>query len=153
MFDSLLRSIPRFLLYMTLERYRSQLCVPLMNASPASNRTNDALDFEQSRVEAPSNLELWWVSFRDGLSLSMCGRILWMVQMLFCLGILALTVLQLMAAVEVRVYAMKLNLRERRRARGVLAAETRESSEGRRRDVVGIHETRYGVDEEKLIWL
>jgi len=124
MLDSFLRSTPRFLLYMTLEQYRLPLCVPSTDASSFSAQSIEASNLEESRYgDAPGELERRWTQFRDSLSQSTCGKVIWIVQVVFCMAIIALTVLELLTALKVRTYATKLVLMRRMQSRGVLAGE------------------------------
>jgi len=127
---------------------------------PSRRASTSAIETDSiSGDEASSNLhpetwrvERWWRALSDGWSEAGCGRVLWLVQIMVCLGIVAATTLQLVAAMEVRGYAKRLLRRDSVGMRGVLSSETVRLFEERRRNVLGeTNQMSVDVDEEKML--
>jgi len=130
MFEAILCSIPRFLIYMTLELYRAQLCDPSTRTSTVAN-----LDFQTGDALR------WWKAVSRGWGQRGCETILWLVQITSCLGIVAATVVQLGAAMTARDYANKLLRRERMGVGGLLGQQRvswEEGDDGRRLDGIEV---------------
>jgi hypothetical protein len=146
--DTILCSIPRFLVLSLLRSFSSDLCSPSFSSQSPYQQTQTYPSTEIStRSSSTPDLPYptgQWDSFSSSWSADGCMRIVTLAQWTLAAGVVAGTLLQFVGALYVREYARGLWAREIREEERFLSAVTRTAEVGRLLEV---------IDEEDVLVL
>jgi hypothetical protein len=129
--DTILCSIPRFLVLGLLRSFSSNLCSPSSFSSQISYQNPPLISSRSSSIPDLPYPTGQWDSFSSNWSQEGCMLIVTLAQWTLAAGVVACTLLQFVGALYVREYAKGLWVRERREEERFMRAVERRSMEER----------------------